>query len=61
LKSSVEAFSRESALSSWFCRLARRPSASYQRENKASPTGMSIATAMITHSRRVSPLRKMEL
>ena len=39
LNSSVEAFSRDSAMSSWFCRLARRSSASNQRENSARPTG----------------------
>jgi hypothetical protein len=61
LNSRVDALSRESAISSWFCREARRSSTSNQRDNMPRPTGISIAMAMTTHSRRVKGLRKIEL
>ena len=61
LNSSVEDLSRDSATSSWFCRLTRRSSATNHCEISATVTGINIATPMITHSRRVSPLRRTEL
>ena len=47
LNRSVDALSRESAVSSWFCRRARRSSASNQRDSTAMLTGMSIASVMM--------------
>src|SRR6185295_8509548 len=61
LKSSAEARSRDSVVSSWFCSDARRSSASNQRVNNARATGTSMAMNMMSHSRRVRPLRKTEL
>jgi hypothetical protein len=61
LSSSEDALSRDSAINSWFCRLARRCSASNQCDNIAMVTGTSIARQMSTQSRRVSPLRSTEL
>jgi hypothetical protein len=58
---SEEALSRDSAASSWFCSDARRSSVSNQRVSRPRPTGTSIATEMMSQSRRVKALRKTEL
>src|SRR4051812_28666175 len=61
LNNNVAARSRDWLVRSWFWCAARRSSSASQRETNAMLTGISMANTMMSHRRRVRPLRSTEL